>query len=115
MSAAKVLLPGPGVEGGPLGRGDPMHAREVGCGDDAFCLEHLGEGFNPGEKRADGLAGVEVRIEGDYGEHLAADGFVADPKDEIVAELDGFDDMRKRAEERTGGRDVHACECRAAA
>ena len=45
-------------------------------------------------------------------EHLAADGFVADPEDEVVAPLQGFGDVREREEEGAGSLGVHGWEYR---
>ena len=46
-------------------------------------------------------------VEADEGEHLAADGFVADPEHEIFAELDGLDDVGELVEEGAGALYVH--------
>ena len=55
---------------------------------------------------------VRVGGEVDECEHLAADGFVTDPEDEVVAPLKGFGDVREREEEGAGSLGVHAEEYR---
>ncbi len=59
-----------------------------------------------GEVGDDASAAV-VLFEPHPGEHLAADGFVADPEDES-AELLGLDDVGEREEISTDAFDVHA-------
>ena len=49
-------------------------------------------------------------VEVDEGEHLAADGLVADPEDKIVAPLHGFNDVGNLKEEGSGFLDVHGGE-----
>ena len=107
MSVTQVPLPLRRGEDGPACGGDPMGAGEIGGGDEAFDLEEVGEGLNADREGDDGVlraGGIEV----DEGEHPAADGFVADPEDEVVAELHSLDDVRESEEEGSGALDVHA-------
>ena len=73
-----------------------MGSGEIGCGDDAFGFEQFVEAVGvggEGEDRA-GAGGVGCGIvEVEEGEHLAADGLVGCPEDEIVAPLAGLDDV----------------------
>ena len=62
--------------------------------------------FLSGEEGDDAGAAV-VLFEPHPGEHLAADGFVADPEDKS-AELLGLDDVGEREEVRADAFDVHA-------
>jgi hypothetical protein len=93
--------------------GDPVGAGEVGCGDEAFLLDEFGEVVGVGGVGEDGgLAGFagaaaagEQRgvgggglVEVDEGEHFAAEGFVADPEDEVGAPLHGFPGVRQGEE-----------------
>ena len=81
-----------GGQGVPVFEGDPVGAGEVGGGDDAFGLEELVEvlGVDGEHEVGAGEAGAWV-VEVDEGEHLAADGFVTHPEDEVVAPLAGLD------------------------
>jgi len=56
---------------------------------------------------------VDVGGEVDEREHLAADGFIADPEDEVVAPLEGFGDVREGEEKGADSLGVHAEEYRA--
>ena len=56
-----------------------------------------------------GEAGAGV-VEVDKREHLAADGFVAYPEDEVVAPLTGFYGVGEGEEEGSEVFDVHGCQ-----
>jgi hypothetical protein len=70
-----------------------MSAGQVGGGNDAFNFEKFVESFwrRSERERSLGETGATGVVEVDQGEHLAANGFVADPKDEVVAPLARFD------------------------
>ncbi len=89
--------------------GDPFGAGEVGGGDDAFDFEELVEALGVGGEAEVGAgeAGTGV-VEVDEGEHFAADGFVADPEDKVVAPLASFDGVGEGEEEGAEAFGVHA-------
>jgi hypothetical protein len=92
----------------PVGEGEPVGAGEVGSGDDAFGLEQLVEALGVGGEHEVGAgeAGAGI-VEVDHGEHLAADGFVADPEDEVIAPLAGLDGVGEGEEEGAEAFGVH--------
>jgi hypothetical protein len=84
----------------PVFQCDPVGAGQIGGRDDAFSFEQFVEPFRrggEGESRfgEPGAAGV---VEVDEGEHLAADGLVGDPEDEVVAPLARLDGVREGEE-----------------
>jgi hypothetical protein len=109
VCVAELGLPLGGSKGGPVFGGDPVGAGEVRCGLQALDFDELGEALGTGGEGDDTVrAGREVH----EGEHLATDGFVADPEDEVVAPLEGFGDVREREQEGAGSLGVHAEEYR---
>jgi hypothetical protein len=88
------------AENVPMFEGDPVGAGEVGSGDDAFDFEKLVEAFRIGGEgeRGFGEAGATGVVEVDEGEHLASDGLVGDPEDEVVAPLTCLDGVGKGEE-----------------
>ncbi len=87
VGAAEFVLETAGAEDAPVHDGDPVGAGHVGGGDDALGFEQLGVAFGAGVEPEDSSACV---VEVDEGEHFAADGFVADPEDEVVAPVHAF-------------------------
>ncbi len=85
--------------------GDPEDACDVGGGKDAFGFEEFGVALGAGEV-GDDAGGAALVFELHHGEHLAADGFVADPEDE-AAELLGLDDVGEAEEIGLEALDVH--------
>jgi hypothetical protein len=92
----------------PVGEGEPVGAGEVGGGDDAFGLEQLVEALGVGGEHEVGAgeAGAGV-VEVDEGEHLAADGLVGDPEDEVIAPLTCLDGVRESEEVGANAFGVH--------
>jgi hypothetical protein len=88
------------AEGVPVLEGYPVSAGEVRGGDDAFGFQEFMEAVRRGGEGEYGFgeAGAAGAVEVDEGEHLAPDGFIADPEDEVVAPLAGLDDVRKGEE-----------------
>ncbi len=105
MGRPKLLLPLGGAKDAPSLRRDPVDASDIRRGVDAVDLQQIGIAFGPGGVGDDAQPAV-VLLEFDHGEHLAAEGFVADPEDK-PAELLGFDHVRKREEEGADAFDVH--------
>jgi hypothetical protein len=99
VGGGELGLPLFGAEGAPGLHGDPLGASEIGRGGDAFDLDELGVVLG-GRGEGDDLTVTDV-LEVEESEHLAADGLVADPEDEVVAPLHGLDCMRE-------GKDVGA-------
>jgi hypothetical protein len=64
-----------------------------------------------GRGEGDDLTVTDV-LEVEKSEHLAADGLVADPEDEVVAPLHGLGYVGQRAKERADALDVHGNEYR---
>ena len=105
MRVAELALPLGGAECVPTFGGDPVGSGEVGCGFEVLDFDELGEALGAGGEGDDTVgAGGEI----DEREHLAADGFVANPEDEVVAPLEGFGDVREREQEGAGVLGVHA-------
>lgn len=104
MGLVKEVLELSRWEGGPAVEGDPVDAGEVGGGAEAFAFGEVGEALGGG---GEGEDAVFIGCEIEEGEHFAADGFVADPEDEVVAPLEGFDDVGEGEEEGAGGFGVH--------
>jgi hypothetical protein len=69
----------------------------------------FGVALGTGGEHDDVLAAADAAlgVEADEGEHLAADGFVAYPEDEVLAELYGLDDVGKLVKEGASALDVH--------
>lgn len=111
MCVAELRLPLGGAERVPTFGGDPVGSGEVGCGFEALYFDEFGEALGAGGEGDDAL-GAAGEI--DEREHLAADGFVADPEDEVVAPLEGFGDVREREQEGAGELGVHGEEYRRA-
>ena len=77
----------------------PEDAGHVGGGEDAFDFEKIVVAFGAGAVGDDSLA---FAVEVDEGEHFAADGFVADPEDEVGAPLHGLDGVGQGEDDRRG-------------
>jgi hypothetical protein len=105
VSGAEFLLPFTGAEDVPVFDGDPEDARDVGGGKDAVGFEEFGVALGAGEVGDD--AGAAVLFELHHGEHLAADGLIADPEDQS-AELLGLDDVGEAEEIGLEALNVHA-------
>ena len=98
VGGVELVAPVCGGEDFPVKGSDPVGAGEVGCGDEAFELEQFGVAGGAGsvhhECVVDEAAALKAWIaEVDDGEHLAADGLVADPEDEVLSPLHGFSDV----------------------
>ena len=114
VGGAEFALPASRGEDVPAEGGDPVRAGEIRCGNEAVELEEFGEAGGAGgvgEQRV-GLAasgGFRVRglVEVEEGEHFAADGLVADPKDEVGAPLHGFGDVGEGKEKGAEALGVH--------
>jgi hypothetical protein len=105
VGGTEFLLPLGGAEDVPAFDGDPVDACHVGSGDDGLDFEEFGVTLGAGGVGDHRLAvGVEV----DEGEHLAADGLVADPEDEVGSPLHGFDGVREGEEIGSDSFGVHA-------
>jgi hypothetical protein len=105
VRCTKLLLPLGGAEDVPSLDGYPVDARYVRCGEDALDFEEFGEALGAGGVGDD--AGMVVRLfQLDPGEHLAANGFVANPEDQAT-ELLSFDGVGKGEEEGANALDVH--------
>jgi hypothetical protein len=85
---------------------DPEDARDVGGGKDAPVFEEFGVALGTDEV-GDDAGGSALLFEPDHGEHLAADGLVANPEDE-AAPLFGLDDVGEGEEISAEAFDVHA-------
>jgi hypothetical protein len=112
VGGCELLLPFRGAEDAPVFDGDPVDAGEVRGRADAFGLEEVGVALRAGGV-GDGAAGLislgaAAAAQVDYGEHLAADGFVSCPEDEAAAPLDGLDDMGEGEEKGSNALDIHA-------
>ena len=116
MGAAELGLPFGGAEGGPRCGGDPVGAGEVWRGVKAFKFEELEGALGAGGEGDHAMSSARRPAGGevDQGEHLAADAFVADPEDQVVAPLKGFGDMREREEKGPGSLGVHGAKYRRA-
>jgi hypothetical protein len=112
VGGAEFLLPFGGAEDVPAFDGDPEDAGHVGGWDDAFDFEKFGVTLRAGGVGDDrgcfvSLArGIAVQV--DEGEHLAADGLVADPEDEVGSPLHGLDGVRETEEIGSDAFGVHA-------
>lgn len=106
----KLLLPLTGAEDAPSLDRYPMDARHIRCRRDALDFEKLRVAFRTGGVRDDMPVLVVVQI--DEREHLAADGLVAYPEDEIRTPLHGLDDVRKGEEVGADAFGVHGSEHR---
>ena len=93
----------------PMLEGYPVGSGEIWCGDDAFDLEEFVEAVWAGGEGEDGFSepGVREVFEVQEGEHLAANGLVGYPEDEVVAPLPGLDDVREGQEIGTNSFGVH--------
>jgi hypothetical protein len=89
----------------------PEDAGYIRCGEDTFGFEKFGVAGWAG-KVGDDTGGAGVLLQLDHGEHLAADGLVADPEDE-TSELLGFADVREGEEIGADAFGVHAGKYRA--
>jgi hypothetical protein len=119
VGGAEFAVPLGGGEGVPVEGGDPLGSGEVGGRHEAFELEEVGVAGGAGGVGEDGVGFgrgwhrpihamvlhewgtrrlLAWLVEIDKGEHLAADGFVAGPEDEVVAPLHGFGDVREGEE-----------------
>ena len=80
--------------------GYPVSAGEIRSGDDPFGFHQFMEAIRDGGEGEYGFgeAGATGIVEVDEGEHLAANGFIADPEDEVVAPLACLDDAWKGEE-----------------
>jgi hypothetical protein len=112
VGGAELGLPLGWAEDGPVAGGDPVDAGHVGCGVEAVEFDELGETLGAGGVGEDAVGEAGAGIEVDQGEHLAADGFVADPVDEVVAPLAGLDDVRELEEKGAEAFGVHGNEYR---
>jgi len=105
-------LPFGGAEDVPAFDGDPVDAGHVGGGDNPFDFEEFGVTLWTGGVGDDrpwfvSLVAV-VTVQVDKGEHLAADGLVADPEDEVGSPLHGLDGMREGQDIGSNAFGVHA-------
>ncbi len=91
VGAAQLLLPLRGAKYSPAIGGDPLDAGEIRRGEEAVDLEQLGVALRPC-RVGDHLWLTVGLFQPDPGEHLAADGFVADPEDK-PAKLSTLDNM----------------------
>ena len=127
VGGAEFELPASRGEDVPAEGGDPVRAGEIRCGNEAVELEEFGEAGGAGgvgeqrvglptpackARRGPRLAasgGFRVRglVEVEEGEHFAADGLVADPKDEVGAPLHGFGDVGEGKEKGAEALGVH--------
>jgi hypothetical protein len=105
VGGSELLLPVGWAEDAPALDGYPEDASDVGGGEDAFGFEELVEALGAGGV-GDDAGRRAVLLEPDPGEHLAADGFVADPEDES-AELLSFDGVGEGEKEGADAFDVH--------
>jgi Protein of unknown function (DUF3738) len=106
VGGAELGLPLGVGEDLPVFGSDPVDAGHVGRGVEALEFEEFGVALGAGRVGDDAGA---VCVEVDEGEHLSADGFVADPEDEVGAPLHGFDSVRKLEEEGAEALGVHGC------
>jgi len=86
--------------------GDPEDAGDIRGGKDAFGFEEFGVALGACEV-GDDAGGAALVFQLHHGEHLAADGLVADPEDE-AAELFGLDDVGEAEEIGLEALNVHA-------
>ena len=105
MRPLELLLPLRGAEDVPSLDCDPVDAGHVGCGEDAFDFEEFGVALGPGGVGDD--LPVLVLVEVHEREHLAADGFVTYPEDEVRSPLHGLDGVREGEEEGADAFGVH--------
>jgi hypothetical protein len=111
VGGAELLLPFGGAEDAPAFGGDPVDAGHVGSGDDAFDFEEFGVALGAGGVGDDRVCFVSlargIAVEVDEGEHLASDGLVADPEDEVGSPLHGLDGVREAEEIGSDALGVH--------
>ena len=93
--------------GPALGR-DPVDARHIRRRHQTFALQQLGITFRAGTVGDDA---VVATIEIQDTEHLAADGLVADPEDDVVAPLHGRNDVRESQQQGAHAICIHARQC----
>ena len=82
-----------------------MKTRHIRSGDHSLVFHQLVETLRPGRKRHHPPVGVEIQV--DQGKHLASNGLVPDPEDEIVAPLRCLFDEWEFAEEVASTFGVH--------
>ena len=92
VGGEELLLPLGGAEDVPALGCYPEDAGHVRGGDDAFDFEQVGVAFGAGGVGDDRFS---VSLQIDQGEHFSADGFVADPEDEVGSPLHGLDGVGK--------------------
>jgi hypothetical protein len=109
VRVAELSLPLGKAEAVPVVGGYPVGSCQVGCGLEVFELDEFGEVVGTG---GEGDDAVRARGEVDYGKHFAADGFVADPEEQVIAPLQGFGDVGEREEKGAGSLGIHAEEYR---
>ena len=118
VCGAELFVPLQVAEDMPVFDGDPVDAGHVGGGEDAFAFEEFVVALPSGRVRDDCASFVLLRalifIEVDEGEHLAANGFVSDPEDEVGSPLHGLGDVREGEQEGAGALGVHGCSIRRA-
>ena len=109
VGVAKLLAPLGVAEGLPVLGGDPVVAGGVGSGVEAVSFEEFGVALGAGGEgeEADDVIGGSGVVQVDEGEHLSADGFVADPEDDVVAPLSGFDGVGEGEEEGAEAFGIH--------
>ena len=117
VGGGEFALPLGGGEDVPALGGDPVDAGHVGCGDEAFDFEEFGVAGGAGGIHHEGVVddSAAVRrilrrarlVEVDEGEHLAANGFIADPEDEVRAPLHGLGHVGEGEEIGAEAFDVH--------
>ena len=111
VGGAELLLPFGGAEDVPAFGGDPVDAGHIGSGDDAFDFEEFGVALGAGGVGDDRACFVSlargIAVEVDEGEHLASDGLVADPEDEVGSPLHGLDGVREAEEIGSDALGVH--------
>jgi hypothetical protein len=110
VGGAEFGLPGGVAVGRPALGGDPVDAGHVGRGLEAVELQQLVVALRAGGVADDAL-GVLVEVE--QSEHLAAEGLVAYPEDEVLTPLFGFYDVRQREEVGASAFGVHGGSIRA--
>jgi hypothetical protein len=111
VGGGELPLPLEGAEDAPAFGGDPVDAGHVGGGNNALDFEKfrvtLGAGGVGDDRAWFGALGTVVAVQVDQGEHLAADGLVADPEDEVGAPLHGVHHMREGEEKSSNAFGVH--------
>ncbi len=86
MGGAEEIFQLGSEEGIPALKSDPVGTGEIGRGDDTFDFKQLVVALGTGGEHEVGASEARAGIvKVDEGEHLAANGFIAGPEDEVIA------------------------------